>query len=80
VICDNAAYRILGIELARAGVVAGAKAGGMVSLVPALDWVALARGMSVPAVAVDDVESLMTAVTRANGEPGPQLIQARMTG
>jgi acetolactate synthase I/II/III large subunit len=80
VICDNAAYRILGIELDRAGVVAGAKAAGMVTLVPALDWVALARGMSVPAIAVDDVESLMTAVTRANGEPGPQLIQARMTG
>jgi thiamine pyrophosphate-dependent acetolactate synthase large subunit-like protein len=77
VICDNAAYRILGIELTRSGVVAGAKVGGMV---PALDGAALARGMSVPAVAVDDVESLMTAVTRANDESGPQLIQARMTG
>jgi thiamine pyrophosphate-dependent acetolactate synthase large subunit-like protein len=42
--------------------------------------VALARGMGVPAVAVDGVESLMTAVTRANGEPGPQLIQARISG
>jgi acetolactate synthase-1/2/3 large subunit len=80
VICDNASYRILGIELDRAGITAGPKARDMVSLAPALDWVAMARGMGVPAAVADDVESLMTAMTRANAEPGPQLIQARMTG
>jgi acetolactate synthase-1/2/3 large subunit len=80
VICDNGAYRILGYELTRAGVVPGPRAESMVSLAPALDWVALADGMGVPAVAVEDVESLMTEVTRANGEPGPRLIHARMSG
>jgi acetolactate synthase I/II/III large subunit len=80
VICDNAAYRILGIELDRASVAAGPRARDMVSLAPQLDWVSLARGMGVPSVAVDDTEALMAAVVRANSEPGPQLIQARMSG
>jgi len=78
VICDNAAYRILGVELDRAGVSAGPTAASMVSLMPRLDWVSLARGMAVPAVAVDDVASLIAAVSRSIAEPGPMLIQARM--
>jgi acetolactate synthase I/II/III large subunit len=78
VICDNGAYRILGVELDRAGITAGPRSKDMVSLIPRLDWVSLAQGLGVPAVAVDEVASLVTALSRSIAEPGPMLIQARM--
>jgi acetolactate synthase I/II/III large subunit len=62
----------LGVELDGAGVAAGPRADDMVSLTPPLDWVSLARGMGVPAIAVDDAESLMAAVSQANIESGPR--------
>jgi acetolactate synthase I/II/III large subunit len=78
VLCDNASYRILQVELKRAGAHIGPAASSMLSLAPRLDWVSLARGMAVPAVAVDDVEALTRAVSRSLAEPGPMLIHARM--
>ncbi|MGH3967791.1 MAG: hypothetical protein ACRDTV_06650 [Mycobacterium sp.] len=62
----------------RADITAGPVASDMGSLIPRLDWVSLARGTGVPAVAVDDVASLVTAVSRSIAEPGPMLIKARM--
>jgi acetolactate synthase-1/2/3 large subunit len=77
-ICANRSYRILGVELARAGVKQpGAHARGMISLAnPPLDWVQLARGMGVPAERVETAEALVAALERAFETPGPHLIEA----
>ncbi len=78
VICANRAYRILQVELARAGVeTLGRQESALTELTqPALDWVALARGMGVPGTRADTAEAFATAVERALGEPGPALIEA----
>ena len=51
IICNNRSYRILGIEMARAGLTApGEQARRLVGLSdPLIDWVSLAKGMGVPA-------------------------------
>jgi acetolactate synthase-1/2/3 large subunit len=77
-ICANRAYRILQVELARAGIeTPGAQAEALTSLAqPALDWVALARGMGVPGVRVDSADACATELERALATPGPSLIEA----
>jgi acetolactate synthase-1/2/3 large subunit len=77
-LCSNRAYRILQIELGRAGISEpGPGALGMTSLDnPALDWVALARGCGVPGTRVTTAEELETALPRALTENGPHLIEA----
>jgi acetolactate synthase-1/2/3 large subunit len=76
VICNNRAYRVLGIELMRAGVKEpGAQAREMIGLTnPQLDWVYLARGMGVPGARVETAEELVRELGRALAEPGPHLI------
>ena len=78
VIFANRSYAILNMELSRVGVDApGPVALSMLDLTgPELDFVALARGMGVPAVRPDDAESLTAALERAHAEPGPHLIEA----
>jgi acetolactate synthase-1/2/3 large subunit len=78
IVCANHAYRILQIELARAGVAEpGRAARGLTDLgTPTLDWVALASGMGVPAVRVEDAQSLVQELRRALADPGPHLIEA----
>lgn len=78
VLCANRAYRILQVELARAGVAEpGRNARSMTDLSgPPLDWVALARGLGVPATRADTAESLTQALERAFATPGPALIEA----
>jgi acetolactate synthase-1/2/3 large subunit len=78
VVCANRAYRILQIELARAGVAEpGPKARALTDLGrPELAWTELARGMGVPAVRASDAESLSKELARALSEPGPTLIEA----
>ncbi len=78
VICANRSYRILQIELARAGVARpGPQAAGMTDLShPELKWVEIAHGMGVPAVRVDSAEALVHHLERAFAEPGPHLIEA----
>jgi len=78
VICRNASYRILGVELHRAGVTEpGPAASGMTSLQdPGADWVALAAGFGVPAVRATTGPELLDALRRAHGEPGPHLVEA----
>lgn len=80
VVCANREYRILRVELARADIAnPGPQAQAVTSLAdPVLDWVALARGMGVPGVAVDDAEGLARELRRAFAEPGPHLIEARI--
>jgi acetolactate synthase-1/2/3 large subunit len=76
-LCSNRAYRILQVELARAGVAEpGPQARSLTQLdSPAIDWVALARGFGMPGVRVESAEELLEALPRAIAEPGPQLIE-----
>jgi len=76
-VCANRAYRILQIELARAGIAEpGAKARALTSLdEPSIDFVALARGLGVPGERVETAEALDTALGRALAAEGPSLIE-----
>lgn len=78
VICNNRSYRILGIEMARAGMTApGRQARHLIGLSdPAIDWVSLAKGMGVPGVRVETAESLTQELARALADTGPRLIEA----
>jgi acetolactate synthase I/II/III large subunit len=76
-ICNNRRYRILQVELARAGVTEpGRKARSLTSLAnPEIEWASVAAGMGVPAVRVETAEALCTQLERALAEPGPNLIE-----
>lgn len=78
IICNNRSYRILGIELMRAGITEwGPQSRQMVSLAgPSIDWVALAAGMGVRGVRVETAEALADELQKALAEPGPRLIEA----
>ncbi len=78
VICNNGSYRILGIELMRAGAKEfGRQAQNLIGLKdPAIDWVSVSKGLGVPAVRVETAEDLARELKRAIAEPGPQLIDA----
>jgi len=78
VVCANRAYRILQIEVARAGIAEpGPAARALTDLThPALDWCALARGMGVSAVRATDADSFAKALAEAIADPGPALIEA----
>jgi len=76
-VCANGTYRILLEELSRAGVddpAPGARS--LTSLSgPALDWVALAGGMGVPARRATTAGELTDALAQALAEPGPHLVE-----
>jgi acetolactate synthase-1/2/3 large subunit len=78
VVAANRAYRILQVELARAGIAEpGAQARALTDLShPALDWVSLARGLGVPGSRAGTAEEFITAFRQALAEPGPRLIEA----
>lgn len=78
VLCVNARYRILEVEMSVAGIDPGPAARRLVTLEPPVDWIALARGFGIPAVEVDDATALANAVARSIAEPGPALVVARM--
>jgi acetolactate synthase-1/2/3 large subunit len=77
IVCANRAYRILQVELARAGIAEpGPKARALTDLShPALDWVSLARGLGVPGTRVENTDSLVAALDAALTASGPQLIE-----
>jgi acetolactate synthase I/II/III large subunit len=77
VVCANRAYRILQLELARAGIAEpGPKARALTDLgQPDLDWVSLARGFGVPASRVETADALADALRRAFAAPGPGLVE-----
>ncbi|MFN0124091.1 MAG: acetolactate synthase large subunit [Blastocatellia bacterium] len=79
-ICNNRSYRILGVELRRAGVTEfGPQAKKLIGLAnPAIDWVSLANGLGVPGARVDTAEALLTELGKALAEPGPHLIEMMM--
>jgi acetolactate synthase-1/2/3 large subunit len=78
VLCANRAYRILQLEVARAGIAEpGPAARALTELSnPTLDWCALARGMGVPAARATDADSFVKEFSRALADPGPALIEA----
>jgi len=78
VIYNNASYEILKVELDRVGVSeAGDRARALYDLGrPRLDFVALARGMGVPATRAETAEQFTRHLERALAEPGPTLIDA----
>ncbi|HLW70290.1 MAG TPA: acetolactate synthase large subunit [Candidatus Binataceae bacterium] len=76
-ICNNRRYRILQVELARAGITEpGRAARSLTSLAePEINWASLAAGMGVPAVRVENAETLTVELRRALKERGPNLIE-----
>jgi acetolactate synthase-1/2/3 large subunit len=78
VIMNNRSYAILNIELARVGAVQPTpKTLSMLDLSrPDLDFVALARGMGVPASRAASAEEFDRQLAEALSEPGPRLIEA----
>jgi acetolactate synthase-1/2/3 large subunit len=78
VLLANRSYRILQIELARAGVSEPGRCARSLTELggPILDWLALARGLGVPGSRATTTEELAHALERAFAEPGPHLIEA----
>ena len=78
IIFNNRSYSILAMELNRVGAgTPGPRARSMLDLAaPALDFVALAGGMGVPASRATTGEELTDQLARALAEPGPHLIDA----
>jgi acetolactate synthase-1/2/3 large subunit len=81
VVCANRAYRILQLELGRAGVAEpGPKARALTDLgKPPLDWVAIARGFGVPARRVETAEALADGLRCALAAPGPALLECLLS-
>jgi acetolactate synthase-1/2/3 large subunit len=82
VVLSNRSYAILNLELHRVGADAGGpRARRLLDLTePDLDFVALARGMGVPARRVGTAEELATAMEEGFAEPGPSLIEVPLPG
>ena len=80
IICNNRSYRILGIEMARAGLkTPGPQAKRLIALTdPAIDWVSLSHGLGVPAARVETAETLTKELARSLVERGPRLIEAML--
>ncbi|MFI5306666.1 MAG: acetolactate synthase large subunit [Polyangiales bacterium] len=80
VILANRSYRILNIELQRVGAEsAGERARNLLDIGrPDLDFVAIATGMGIPAVRVEDAAELSRELERAMRERGPYLIEVVM--
>ncbi|MEY9212571.1 acetolactate synthase large subunit [Thermobifida halotolerans] len=78
VVVNNGSYGILTEELRKVGAAAsGTAARSLLDLGdPALDFVALARGMGVPAVRARTAEEFAAHFAAAVAEPGPRLVEA----
>ncbi len=77
-ICANREYRILRIELSRAGISEpGPQALALTDLPkPDIDWVGLGGALGVPAERVESADALVRSLRRALSDPGPHLIEA----
>ncbi|MDD9372180.1 MAG: thiamine pyrophosphate-dependent enzyme, partial [Acidimicrobiales bacterium] len=78
IVYNNRSYAVLNMELDRVGVDdAGPKAKSLLDLSqPDIDFVALSRGLGVPATRATTAEELNDQLARALAEPGPALIEA----
>jgi acetolactate synthase-1/2/3 large subunit len=81
VVLANRSYAILNMELSRVGAGAGGpRSRAMLDLHrPDLDFVALARGMGVPAWRAETAGELSAHLSRALATPGPALVEAVMS-
>jgi acetolactate synthase I/II/III large subunit len=76
IICSNRRYRILDVELIRAGnATPGPNARAMCDL-DGIDWLAISSGFGVKSTRVDTTTALATALARALASGGPHLIEA----
>ena len=77
VLCNNRSYRILQVELARAGVTEpGRKARSLTDLSnPDIEWTSLARGLGVPACGSRRRKRSRIELERSLATPGPTLIE-----
>ncbi|EJE50509.1 thiamine pyrophosphate-dependent enzyme, possible carboligase or decarboxylase [Acidovorax sp. CF316] len=80
IIFANNSYAILKAEYANMGAgTPGARALSMIDIDrPRIDWLAMAKSMGVPAVAVETAESFYQAMVNSTREPGPCLIEVRL--
>jgi acetolactate synthase-1/2/3 large subunit len=78
IVLNNRSYAILNIELLRVGAEgAGPKAKSQLDLSKTeIDFVAMAKGMGMPAETATTAEEFNDALGRAIREPGPHLIDA----
>lgn len=80
IIFANNSYAILKTEYANMG--AGSPGPRALSMIdidrPRIDWLAMARSMGVPGVAVDTAEAFHKAMIDSTREPGPSLIEVRL--
>ncbi|ALL71545.1 Thiamine pyrophosphate-requiring enzyme (plasmid) [Paraburkholderia caribensis MBA4] len=80
IIFANHSYAILKAEYANMG--AGAPGERALSMIdidrPRIDWLAMAKSMGVPAMAVETAESFHKAMVDSTREPGPCLIEVRL--
>ena len=77
VILNNSSYAVLNMELARVGAEPGPKALEMLDISrPDLDFVALSKGMGVPATRATTAEEFVTQLEAALSTPGPNLVEA----
>jgi acetolactate synthase-1/2/3 large subunit len=76
-ICSNRSYRILQMELKRAGILSyGPNTRAMTELAkPPINWARIAQGFGVPGVTVSTAEDLARELNKALAEPGPHLIE-----
>ncbi|UCM29533.1 acetolactate synthase large subunit [Pseudomonas sp. PS1(2021)] len=80
IIFANNSYAILKAEYANMGAgQPGERALSMIDIDrPRIDWLAMARSMGVPSVAVDTAEAFYKAMANSSREPGPCLIEVRL--
>jgi acetolactate synthase-1/2/3 large subunit len=80
IIFANNSYAILKAEYANMGAgTPGARALAMIDIDrPRIDWLAMAKSMGVPSVAVDTAEAFHKAMVDSTREPGPRLIEVRL--
>jgi acetolactate synthase I/II/III large subunit len=78
VVFNNRSYAVLNMELNRVGAEPpGPKAKDLLDLTrPDIDFVALARGLGVPATRATTADELSDQLGRALTEPGPALVEA----
>ncbi len=78
IICANRSYRILKVELKRAGVAEPGENAARLVNVAGIDWVGIGRGLGVPSSSVATSAELAFEFEKALAEDGPHLIEARL--
>ena len=80
IIFANNSYAILKAEYANMGAgTPGERALSMIDIDrPRIDWLAMAKGMGVPGIAVDSAEDFHQAMVCSTRQPGPCLIEVRL--